>query len=81
MSELSEPFAEQELSSEVDLSVKIPKYNVYDLGTKLEVVVEKIYQSWGYSTIRRQRVKGKSGTQNEIDILSQERNTGSGNRM
>jgi hypothetical protein len=46
------------------------KINVYELGIKLEEVVEKIYQSRGYSTNRRQKIMGESGTQSEIDIVA-----------
>jgi hypothetical protein len=46
------------------------KININELGNKLEDVVERIYQSRGYSTLRRQRIKGVSSTLNEIDILA-----------
>ena len=44
--------------------------NIYQLGEKLEEVVEKIFQAQGFETERRRRLKGKSGTINEIDILA-----------
>ena len=42
----------------------------FDLGKKLEEVVEKIYQADGYSTEKRQRIPGKTNYSNEIDILA-----------
>ena len=48
----------------------MPKFNINELGTKLEAVVEKIYQSRGYSTQRRQKIIGQSGTPNEIDVVA-----------
>lgn len=47
-----------------------PEINVYELGKKLEDVVENIYKTKGYSTTRRQRIVGKSGTKSEIDIIA-----------
>ena len=44
--------------------------NIFELGEKMEEAVEKIFQAKGYDTKRRQRIKGKSGTINEIDILA-----------
>ena len=46
-----------------------PSGSVFDLGNKLEEVVEKILQANGYETERRKRVHGKSGTLSEIDII------------
>lgn len=42
----------------------------FDLGVKLEEVVEKIYQADGYSTEKRRRVQGKANYSNEIDIMA-----------
>ena len=50
---------------------EMPEINVYELGNKLEEVVETIYKSKGYITHRRQRITGKSGTKSEIDIIAQ----------
>jgi hypothetical protein len=46
------------------------KTSIFELGQKLEEVVEKIYRAKGYSTERRQRLQGESGTRNEIDIIA-----------
>jgi len=48
--------------------------NVYELGKKLEDVVESIYKSKGYVTQRRQRIEGESGTKSEIDIVAKRGN-------
>jgi hypothetical protein len=56
---------------EPDLSEQdLPEINIYELGVKLEEVVEKIYQSRGYSTNRRQKIMGESRTSSEIDIIA-----------
>ncbi len=52
----------------------IPEINVYDLGNKLEDVVELIYKSKGFATQRRQRIEGESGTKSEIDIIAKRGN-------
>ena len=56
--------------SSVESEIETQKFNVYELGNKLEEVVERIYQSKGYSTDRRHKIKGESGTYSEIDILA-----------
>lgn len=60
---------------EVDESEKRPitsdGKNVYDLGIRLEKVVERIFQDEGYITKRRERIEGKSGALNEIDIVAE----------
>lgn len=43
--------------------------DVYDLGVRLEAIVEKIFQEEGFQTKRRQKIEGKSGAYNEIDII------------
>jgi hypothetical protein len=43
--------------------------SVFDLGNKLEQVVEKILQASGYETERRRKLQGTSGTLSEIDII------------
>jgi hypothetical protein len=48
--------------------------SISELGKKLEEVVEKIFISRGYSTQRRQRIIGESGTRSEIDIIAQKGN-------
>ena len=45
--------------------------NIYELGEKLEEAVATIFQAKGYNTSRRKRLRGKSGTINEIDILAE----------
>ena len=44
--------------------------SVEDLGRRLEDMTEQILKGMGYSTEKRQRILGKSGTRNEIDILA-----------
>jgi hypothetical protein len=46
-----------------------PSGSVFDLGNKLEQVVEKILQAKGYETERRKKMQGRSGTLSEIDII------------
>ena len=48
--------------------------SIFELGNKLEEVVEKIYRSRGYATERRQRLMGGSGTRSEIDIVARKSN-------
>jgi hypothetical protein len=48
--------------------------SIFELGNKLEEVVEKIYTSKGYVTQRRQRIVGESGTKSEIDIIAKRGN-------
>jgi hypothetical protein len=45
--------------------------NIYELGEKFEQVVENIFQAKGYITTRRKRLRGKSGSINEIDVLAE----------
>ena len=52
----------------------VAEINVYELGKKLEDVVESIYKSKGYVTQRRQRIEGESGTKSEIDIIAKKSN-------
>jgi len=49
---------------------KKSKINIFELGEKLEEAVELVFQSQGFDTKRRQRLKGKSGTINEIDVVA-----------
>ncbi len=44
--------------------------SIYELGNRLEEVVEKIFQARGFETERRRRLEGKSGTKSEIDIIA-----------
>jgi len=48
--------------------------SIQELGRKFEECVEKILQTKGYETQRRIRVKGKSGTPYEIDIVAKKGN-------
>ena len=57
-----------------ELTIPVAEINVYDLGKKLEDVVERIYKSKGYATQRRQRIEGESGTKSEIDIVAKRGN-------
>jgi hypothetical protein len=50
------------------------KVNIYELGEKLEEAVENIFQAKGFITSRRKRLRGKSGTINEIDVLAEKGN-------
>jgi len=59
----------EEVESEPDSSVSNNSY-IYDLGEKMEEAVEQIFTAKGYNTKRRQRIKGKSDTINEIDIIA-----------
>jgi hypothetical protein len=43
---------------------------IYSLGIKLEQMFEGILKSRGFTTTRRKRLEGKSGTFHEIDILA-----------
>jgi uncharacterized Zn finger protein (UPF0148 family) len=47
-----------------------PSANVYELGTKLEEIVDSIYQAEGYKTERRVRMPGQGGYTNEIDVIA-----------
>jgi len=49
---------------------KIPKFNIHEAGRKLEQNIELLFQSQGYQTERNKRIRGKSGTLNEIDIIA-----------
>ncbi len=50
---------------------KKDSFSIYNLGERFEQVVEEIFQAKGYKTSRRQRLKGESGTINEIDVLAE----------
>ena len=60
---------DEKKDEKLDTTKKTPF--IYDLGERFEQVVEAIFQGRGFKTIRRQRLKGKSGTINEIDVLAQ----------
>jgi hypothetical protein len=51
-----------------------PSLNVYELGTKLEEIVDSIYQAEGYKTERRVKMPGQGGYTNEIDVIARRRN-------
>ncbi len=59
-----------ELETKEELNEKQLRISVFELGDKLEEVVEKIYRSKGYNTERRLRIEGDSGTKSEIDIIA-----------
>jgi hypothetical protein len=44
--------------------------SIFELGNRLEEVVEKIFQAKGFETERRKRLEGKSGTRSEIDVVA-----------
>jgi hypothetical protein len=57
--------------SRIPAPTKQPSVNRYELGLKLEEVVEKIFLADGYTTLRRQRIQGVvKGYTNEIDIIA-----------
>ncbi|MCH7561611.1 MAG: restriction endonuclease, partial [Thaumarchaeota archaeon] len=43
-----------------------------ELGNKLEDAVAKIYKDRGYEVLLRQKLSGRSGQRNEIDILAKQ---------
>lgn len=47
-----------------------PADSAYDLGVRLEEIVEHIFKADGYTTQRRQRLPGVKGYHNEIDIVA-----------
>lgn len=51
-----------------------PKIDIQTLGKNFENVLEQIYNSEGYITQKRQKVAGKSGYTNEIDIIAIKKN-------
>jgi hypothetical protein len=64
-------WSEEEYSEE---EVVQPPVNAYELGTKLEEIVDSIYQAEGYKTERRIRMPGQGGGYtNEIDIIARRR--------
>jgi hypothetical protein len=48
--------------------------SIYDLGVNLEEVVEQILKKRGFSTKRRLKLKGRSNSLSEIDILATKKN-------
>jgi hypothetical protein len=52
----------------------VPKIDIQTLGKNFENVIEQIYNSEGYITKKRQKVPGKSGYTNEIDIIAIKKN-------
>ncbi|MGA2913275.1 MAG: restriction endonuclease [Methanoregula sp.] len=60
-----------EPATPIPVPTKQPALNRYELGVRLEEVVESIYKADGYSTQRRQRIQGVvKGYTNEIDIIA-----------
>lgn len=57
-------------SSQLDAPEEGKQISVEELGKKLEDFTESVLKSMGYITERNQRLLGKSGTRNEIDILA-----------
>ena len=45
------------------------KNTVYTLGVRLEQMVEQILRNKGFETLSRQKLRGKSGAINEIDLI------------
>jgi hypothetical protein len=48
--------------------------SIYDLGIQLEEVVEQILKKRNFSTQRRLKLKGRSGSLSEIDVLASKKN-------
>ena len=61
---------EEEIVEDKGAKTKSLKASIYELGNRLEEVVEKIFRAKGYKTERRQRLQGKSGTRSEIDVIA-----------
>jgi hypothetical protein len=61
-------------NSASETPIEESEVSIFELGNRLEEVVEKIYKSKGYITIRRQRLVGVSGTKSEIDIIAKRGN-------
>ena len=61
--------SEQRITEEKIEGHKELKASIFELGNRLEEMVERILQAEGYVTVRRQRLVGKSGNQFEIDVI------------
>lgn len=59
---------EEEVVEKEDVS------SIYDLGVNLEEVVEQILKKRGFSTKRRLKLRGRSNSLSEIDILATKKN-------
>lgn len=57
-------------SLEDDVGEAEVRATVHELGEKLEECVEKILRSKGFRTKRREKIRGISGAQHEIDIVA-----------
>ena len=57
-------------------NVLLPKdtSSIYNLGVQLEEVVEQILKKRDFSTQRRLKLKGRSGSLSEIDVLASKKN-------
>lgn len=60
-------WSEEEDTGEEDAQ---PLANAYELGKKLEEIVNSIYRAEGYKTEQRVRMPGHGGYTNEIDIIA-----------
>jgi Holliday junction resolvase len=67
--ELSNTFEEQK-----EEAVQTGQTAIYSLGVKLEQMVEQIIKNKGFSTERRIKLRGDSGTLHEIDVLAKREN-------
>jgi hypothetical protein len=63
---------EQNIQSSTSLSH--PQTYIAQLGEKFEEAVESIFIAKGFTTTRRKRLVGESGTINEIDVLAEKGN-------
>lgn len=64
------PVPEESIAGEEPYEEEALRVSIFDIGNKLEEVVEKIFRAQGYETERRKRLVGKSGTHSEIDVVA-----------
>lgn len=70
--ELTKYLSEEQDSTEISQIDEPVEYSESsrELGNKLEDAVAKIFQARGYEIILRQKISGKSGQLNEIDVIA-----------
>lgn len=62
------------LEEQKEVTVQSGQTAIYSLGVKLEQMVEQIIKNKGFSTERRIKLRGQSGSFNEIDVLAKREN-------
>jgi Holliday junction resolvase len=62
------------LEEQEEAPVQSGQTAIYSLGVKLEQMVEQIIKNKGFSTERRIKLRGESGTLHEIDVLAKREN-------